>query len=648
MVGVLIRMKLAVLRHSTTEAKMALNGLGLAVGICLAITTLILAFFDFSHPRLLMDLLAVTFALWALGWMVGPIFAGEPPLNGEHFHRQPIPRRTLAMGLLAAALVAVTTAITLLAFCALIVFAARLSWVAVVVSIPAVVLHLLLVVLLSRVVTLLFRMLAKSRLGGVVTATITAAMVSLSSFSWILIIGVYLLLEYGFPPAFSMVVRSLPSSWSLIAVEAAGRGDWLWTVGPLVALAVVVVALFLAWSALLGPQRIARPVVRGSSAQQAARRGPLFRGDQGAIYLKELRTWWRDPVRTQAIVMGPAFSIITVLFPLIFGFTAGLPFVGAASALMAAATCANAYGQDGTALWLTLTVPGKERADVRARQLAWLTFFGPLTLVLTLVGCLLHGDASLVPWALAGTLAALGGGSGLLVWVSVVALVPGPDPHKSKNSPMDHGDVTGQSFLMCFLVALTMCPALGVAWAGHALDLPALLWASVPVALLTGVLCHVGFGSMAARTLRDKGPELLHLMRSGKPTSTAEETGEDASPFGTMSGKRQTLMWSAMAVGILGLFPQGLAPLGIKLSGSPDKVWFLALHVPEPWQWPVIAVMILIGLAGFWGAYLVYRTEKRRLQAAAAAPPPQDTNGRDIRGTGAAGPEAGADRLTSA
>ncbi|KIX76502.1 hypothetical protein SF12_18520 [Streptomyces sp. MBRL 601] len=287
---------------------------------------------------------------------------------------------------------------------------------------------------------------------------------------------------------------------------------------------------------------------------------------------------------------------------------------------MAAATCANLYGQDGTALWLTLTVPGKEKADVRARQLAWLLVFGPLTLLLTAAGSLVHGDPALVPWALAGNIAALGGGSGLLIWASVAVLVPGPDPHKSKNSPMDHGDVTGQSFLMFFLVALAMCPALGVAWAGQALDRPALLWASLAVALLTGVLSHVLLGSVAARKLRDEGPELLHLMRSGAPSSTAtpeEEAGK--SPFETMSAKRQTLMWSAMAVGIVGLLPQGLVPLGIKLSGSPDKVWFLALHVADPWQWPVIAAMVLIGLAGFWAAYWLYRAEKSRIEVAVPA-----------------------------
>ena len=39
---------------------------------------------------------------------------------------------------------------------------------------------------------------------------------------------------------------------------------------------------------------------------------------------------------------------------------------------MGAVTASNLYGQDGTALWLTLLAPGSERADVRGRQLAWL------------------------------------------------------------------------------------------------------------------------------------------------------------------------------------------------------------------------------------------------------------------------------------
>lgn len=234
-------------------------------------------------------------------------------------------------------------------------------------------------------------------------------------------------------------------------MEAAGHGDWWGTVGPLAALAVLVAVLFLVWTRLLGPQRLARAVVRGSSAERAAPRGWAARSHLGVLYLKKMRTWWRDPLRTQNIALPAAFSVITALFPLMLDFTGFFPFVGVATALMGAATCANLYGQDGTALWMTLMLPGKEKADVRARQLAWLTVFGPMTLVMTAAGAVLHGDLFLVPWALAANLAALGGGVGLLVWISVVDLVPGPDPHRSKNSPLEHGDVVGQSFLMLLL-----------------------------------------------------------------------------------------------------------------------------------------------------------------------------------------------------
>ncbi|MFG1823680.1 sensor histidine kinase [Microbispora bryophytorum] len=43
------------------------------------------------------------------------------------------------------------------------------------------------------------------------------------------------------------------------------------------------------------------------------------------------------------------------------------------------------------------------------------------------------------------------------------------------------------------------------------------------------------------------------------------------------------------------LFPQGLVAMVLKLMGSPVKSWFLGLRVPEPFQWPVIMGMILLG-----------------------------------------------------
>ncbi|GGO25345.1 histidine kinase [Microbispora rosea subsp. aerata] len=45
----------------------------------------------------------------------------------------------------------------------------------------------------------------------------------------------------------------------------------------------------------------------------------------------------------------------------------------------------------------------------------------------------------------------------------------------------------------------------------------------------------------------------------------------------------------------IALFPQGLIAMVFKLVDSPVKSWFLGLHVPEPFQWPVIVGMIALG-----------------------------------------------------
>lgn len=47
----------------------------------------------------------------------------------------------------------------------------------------------------------------------------------------------------------------------------------------------------------------------------------------------------------------------------------------------------------------------------------------------------------------------------------------------------------------------------------------------------------------------------------------------------------------------LPLFSQGLVPVAFKLAGSDEKVSFLALHLSEPWQWPVIVAMVALGEA---------------------------------------------------
>jgi len=59
--------------------------------------------------------------------------------------------------------------------------------------------------------------------------------------------------------------------------------------------------------------------------------------------------------------------------------------------------------------------------------------------------------------------------------------------------------------------------------------------------------------------------------------------------------------WKAAIVGLLWmtawfpLFPQGLVAGVRKAAGAEERSWFLAMHLPEPWQWPFIAFMITLG-----------------------------------------------------
>ncbi|GAA1730027.1 hypothetical protein GCM10009734_38850 [Nonomuraea bangladeshensis] len=43
-------------------------------------------------------------------------------------------------------------------------------------------------------------------------------------------------------------------------------------------------------------------------------------------------------------------------------------------------------------------------------------------------------------------------------------------------------------------------------------------------------------------------------------------------------------------------FPQGFVAAIFKIFGVEEKTWFLALYMPEPWQWPTIIGMITLGL----------------------------------------------------
>ena len=283
---ILVRLKLTLLRRSMTGSRGAWMVAGAVVGTGLAVSTIALSALYRASPVILGDLLGVIYALWLAGWIVGPVWGGAPLVRAEHLALIPVPRRRLAVGLLGAAFAGTTTAVTLLAFISLVTFGARLGVLPALVAVPAVILQLVLVVLLSRLMVTVFGQVARSRTGSAVVGVLVAGLLIVSQSGWVLAIAVRTsgLLSTGVTPAFATLVRALPSGWGLYAVEAAGRSDWLTAVGVLVGLAAAIALLLLVWSWKLGSPRAARATIRGARRVRIRRTGPLSGPVGGVVH----------------------------------------------------------------------------------------------------------------------------------------------------------------------------------------------------------------------------------------------------------------------------------------------------------------------------------------------------------------------------
>jgi hypothetical protein len=516
-------------------------------------------------------------------------------LRAEHFTLLAVDRRRLALGLLGAALVGVTPVVTLLTFLSMVSYGARLGLGPALVAVPASVLLLVIVVLISRVASTLLGRLGKARTGAALVGAVFGALQVLAQSGWMVLVGILVsgVLDEGFPTAFSTALRIVPSGWGLVAVEAADRGSWPLALGGLLAMVALIVGLLLVWSRTLGSPRTERVTIRGSHHARPARRRP-FATQTGAVVLKELRTWRREPGRTQAIAVPLVWAFGTALLPLTFGSTALLPWAAPGLALMSATSMVNFIGDSGTALWLTLQA-GAERAEVRGRQLALLLVFGPLIALVAVCFTAWSGLAWAWPWVLALTPALLGGGVGLVAWLSVVSLVPGPDPHKRSSSQHEHADVTGPAIALFWMGLLPALPAAGVVLAGTLLDSDVLRWSGVPVGFVTGVVLAWWLGRVAYQRLHQRGPELPALMRTARHSQPALEPEVEEPTEIRYSRSRMVVAIIGWTLGPIATFPQGLVPIVIKLADLDVKSWFLALYMPQPWQWPTAIFMVLIG-----------------------------------------------------
>ncbi|OLF16636.1 hypothetical protein [Actinophytocola xanthii] len=514
MVGVLIRMKWRVLRHSLRGKEAVLTVGGAILGLLAAVLTVLVAAADFPTPGVDTDVLAGLLLLWTLGWLFAPLFTGggDETLRPEHFALLPFTPRQLAAGLLGAAFLGVPAIVTALAFCALVVHAAG-SLPAVVVAVLALPLQLALAVLLSRVAMAGLGAALQSRRGrdlGVLLAALVGVMVF---FAQALVQTLGPVVVDGDSPALTAVLRWVPSGWGPVAVDAAGRGEWPLVLAALAGLVVLGGGLLAVWGVLLHRRTTRVPVNVGPSARgsgSVARRLPAT--PVGAVVAKELRTWFRDPRRRVALLSAVIVALVASVPPALQGEGGGgIPFTGLVVMTVGCLLAGNLYGMDGSALWLTLVTPEAAAADVRGRQLAWLLLITPVAAVLVVVLPALTEPAT-YPWVLALAPALAGGGSGLVVLLSVFTAYPLPD---QRANPFSAGNNPGLlrvllQLAITLLLAVVALPVVAVVWLGS--GVAPLEWLGVPTGVAVGVLCWWWWGRIAARRLAERGPELLAVV----------------------------------------------------------------------------------------------------------------------------------------
>jgi len=321
---VLIRMKLRVLRHSLHGRRALIFALGVCYALAAAVVTALVPLAAGADIEAGTDIVAALFAVWAVGWLVGPILSGggDETLRPENFALLPLSAWTLARGLLAASLVGVAPIATLIAFLGALTVGARSGAIPALVAAVGILLELAFVVVLSRVAIATLGAVHTSRRGqdaGVLLASL-AGLTFLPLRFVVEAVGPILVDRQS--PTLSAVVRGLPSGWASVAVHGAATGSLVWAVGPLLGLAALVFVLVLAWAPLLRRRLTVGAVSTGPSKR--SRRSPSTPyerslGPVGAVVLRELRLWWRDARRRSLLVVSlvtgvaiPAFSFASV------------------------------------------------------------------------------------------------------------------------------------------------------------------------------------------------------------------------------------------------------------------------------------------------------------------------------------------------
>jgi len=525
MLDTLIHMKLAVLRHSPRP----IANWRTAVGLALAIITILLAIYPTGSTAQTGDLLKMAIGAWTLGWVLAPIQTGagaDEPIMPEHLALLPIAPRRLANGLLATLFVGMGPVITLGAFFALPVFGARLGPAAAITGTLAMLLHLALAILLSRVVIGITSQALASRFGLEFAALQYAIVISLSLVGWVipaalaqdrrLLDDPFAFLSHGLPHGMQVALRMSPASWGTSAIIAADEHRWLAVAGYLAGLVALIAALVWIWDAQVSrrleirQRRAGGRISRPSWIQRRLPSSPLWASANRAML-----TWSREPrmaLEARIAVLG---GIFIVAIPAAVNWTQIVAWVGVIVLILGASTSCNLYGLEGSAFWMTLLTPGAIPADVRGKQIAYLMKFGPVALVLSLIATAWGEQWWAWTWIAAIFPAALGAGAGAMIVVSARGAVPVPEASRKSGNLVAAADNTAQTIITIALVLVALLPTVAMLYLAGRYGWPLLEWIAIAMGIGSGVLATWWGGRWTISWLGRNGPELLTRLRYG-------------------------------------------------------------------------------------------------------------------------------------
>jgi ABC-2 type transport system permease protein len=497
--ALLVRTRRQELRHGGAAIPGWALAVALGFGGLTALGTIALGVVGPARSGATATLLAFAFALW-FGGRLAQAAVGESQgvLAPEVFRLLPIPRRRLSRALLLAGLQDPALALCAVAFCALVAYALGQGVAAVLVAVAAVA---LLAVALGLAATVAGGAWSRGSRGGrdaaTLLITVAIALLGTASATSPLVIAA---VADGHAAVLTAIVELLPTGWPSDAVSATIRGDVWRAVAPLAGLVALIAALVAIWPGVLS-RRMDDRHARAVHAHVGRRRLPT--GPAWAVAAREVRLWTRHQIRIVCALVSAFFGLWPGVLSAINAGGELLPFVGAATLLLAAACSVNLYGGDGPWLWATALVPGAARADVRGRQLGWLLVFGPYAVVMTVALTVVAAQAWAWPWALACTAALLGAGAGLCVLGSLVA----PLPLAEDGGPTPAWSV--KVHLALPVAALALLPGATLLVLGAVHDDVTLSWAAVPVSIVAGLALAHGLGRMAIHRLRDREPDLI-------------------------------------------------------------------------------------------------------------------------------------------